>query len=97
VPFTAVGLGAAQGHPKLWDKWFKILHSRPLLELNFIKKLLALRQNRKGRQFCNTEAPQNHFHHHTELNYIYSLLTVLFFRFKMLTLCGYSMCHSQYV
>jgi hypothetical protein len=36
VPFTGGGLGAAQGHPKLWDKWFKILHSRPLLELNFI-------------------------------------------------------------
>ena len=26
------------------------------------------------------EKLQNHFHHHTELNYIYSLLTVLFFK-----------------
>jgi hypothetical protein len=36
VPFTAGGLGAAQGPQKLWDKWCKILHSRPLLALNFI-------------------------------------------------------------
>jgi len=28
--------GATQGPPKLWDKWCKILHSRPLLALNFI-------------------------------------------------------------
>jgi hypothetical protein len=32
----AGGLGAAQGPPKFWDKWCKILHSRPLLALNFI-------------------------------------------------------------
>jgi hypothetical protein len=36
VPFTAGGLGPAQGPQKLWDKWCKILHSRPLLALNFI-------------------------------------------------------------
>ena len=34
--FMAGGLGAAQGPQKLWDKWCKILHSRPLLALNFI-------------------------------------------------------------
>jgi hypothetical protein len=34
APFTAGGL--AQGPQKLWDKWCKILHSRPLLALNFI-------------------------------------------------------------
>jgi hypothetical protein len=28
--------GVAQGPQKLWDKWCKILHSRPLLALNFI-------------------------------------------------------------
>ena len=28
--------GPAQGPQKLWDKWCKILHSRPLLALNFI-------------------------------------------------------------
>ena len=36
VPFMAEGLGPAQGPQKLWDKWCKILHSRPLLALNFI-------------------------------------------------------------
>jgi hypothetical protein len=36
APSTAWGLGAAQGLQKLWDKWCKILHSRPLLALNFI-------------------------------------------------------------
>jgi hypothetical protein len=36
TPFTAGGLGAAQGSQKLWDKWCKILHSRPLLAFNFI-------------------------------------------------------------
>ena len=36
APFTTRGLGAAQGPQKLWDKWCKILHSRPLLALNFI-------------------------------------------------------------
>ena len=30
------GLEVAQGPQKLWDKWCKILHSRPLLPLNFI-------------------------------------------------------------
>jgi hypothetical protein len=29
---------------------------------------------------------QNHFHHHTELNYIYSLLTVLFFKLNCIGL-----------
>jgi hypothetical protein len=28
--------GVAQGSQKLWSKWCKILHSRPLLTLNFI-------------------------------------------------------------
>ena len=36
VPFTATDLGATQGPQKLWDKWCKILHSRPLLAHNFI-------------------------------------------------------------
>ena len=36
APFTAGVLGAVQGPQKLWDKWCKILHSRPLLALNFI-------------------------------------------------------------
>jgi hypothetical protein len=36
VPFTTGGLGAAQIPQKLWDKWCKIPHSRPLLALNFI-------------------------------------------------------------
>ena len=36
VPFMAGSLGSAQGSQKLWDKWCKILHSRPLLALNFI-------------------------------------------------------------
>ena len=36
APSTAGGLGATQGLQKLWDKWCKILHSRPLLALNFI-------------------------------------------------------------
>ena len=36
APFMARGMGAAQGPQKLWDKWCKILHSRPLLALNFI-------------------------------------------------------------
>ena len=36
APLTARGLGAAEGPQKLWDKWCKILHSRPLLALNFI-------------------------------------------------------------
>ena len=34
-PFMAGGLGVAQGPQKLWDK---ILHSMPLLALNFIIK-----------------------------------------------------------
>jgi hypothetical protein len=34
----AGGLGVAQGSQKLWDKWCKILHSMPLLALNFIIK-----------------------------------------------------------
>jgi hypothetical protein len=36
APLTARGLGAAEGPQKLWDKWCQILHSRPLLALNFI-------------------------------------------------------------
>jgi hypothetical protein len=36
VPSLLGGLGAAQGPQKLWDKWCKILHSRPLLALNFM-------------------------------------------------------------
>jgi hypothetical protein len=32
APFTA----SAQGPQKLWDKWCKILHSSPLLALDFI-------------------------------------------------------------
>jgi hypothetical protein len=36
VPLWPGDLGAAQGPQKLWDKWCKILHSRPLLALNFI-------------------------------------------------------------
>ena len=39
VPFTAGGLGAAQGPQKLWGNWCKILHSGHFLELFLFFKL----------------------------------------------------------
>ena len=41
--------GSAQGSQKLWDKWCKILHSRPLLALNFIIETSFLCTNLQSR------------------------------------------------